>query len=85
MKFANYPDPIRSSLVEARFKTLEGLIEKANSEKCDLFVVAGDLFDRISVAKGDIAKAAQALGEFPGQIVTVLPGSALKDYGRIAE
>ena len=43
MKFANYPDNIRESLVEARFKTLKRLVEKANSEKCDLFVVAGDL------------------------------------------
>jgi len=75
MKFANYPDHIRESLVEARFKTLESLIEKANSEKCDLFVVAGDLFDRISVAKGDIARASQTLGEFQGQLVIVLPGN----------
>ena len=75
MKFANYPDNIRESLVEARFKTLENLVEKANSEKCDLFAVAGDLFDRISVAKGDIARAAQTLGEFQGQLVTVLPGN----------
>jgi exonuclease SbcD len=75
MKFANYPDHIRELLVEARFKTLESLIQKANSEKCDLFIVAGDLFDRISVAKGDIARAAQILGEFQGQLVTVLPGN----------
>jgi len=75
MKFANYPDHIRESLVEARFKTLESHVEKANMEKCDLFVVAGDLFDRISVAKGDIARAAQTLGEFQGQLVTLLPGN----------
>ena len=75
MKFANYPDHIRESLVEVRFKTLENLVEKANSEKCDLFIVAGDLFDRISVAKGDIARAAQTLGEFQGQLVIVMPGN----------
>lgn len=75
MKFANYPDHIRESLVDARFKTLESMVDKANTEKCDLFVVAGDLFDRTSVAKGDIARAAQTLGEFQGQLVTVLPGN----------
>jgi len=75
MKFANYPGHIRESLVEARFKTLESLIEKANTEKCDLFVVAGDLFDRISVAKGDITRAARILDEFQGHLVTVLPGN----------
>ena len=71
----DYPDNIRESLAEARFKTLESLVEKASTEKCDIFIVAGDLFDRISVAKGDIARAAQTLGEFQGQLVTVLPGN----------
>ena len=75
MKFANYPDHIREPLVEARFKTLESLVEKANLEKCDILIIAGDLFDRISVAKGDITRAAQTLDEFQGQLVTVLPGN----------
>jgi exonuclease SbcD len=75
MKFANYPDHIREPLVEARFKTLESLVEKANLDKCDILIIAGDLFDRISVAKGDITRAAQTLDEFQGQLVTVLPGN----------
>jgi len=50
MKFAGYPE-VQSELTEARFVTLENLAKKANEESCDLFVVAGDLFDRTGVAK----------------------------------
>jgi len=74
MKFAGYPE-VQTELSEARFKTLEKLIEYANKEKCDLFVVAGDLFDRVSVAKRDVIRAAQILSEFQGRLVAVLPGN----------
>jgi len=74
MKFAGYPD-VQSDLTEVRFETLRNLVDLANVRKCDLFVVAGDLFDRISVAKKDIVQAAQILNEFQGNLVIVLPGN----------
>lgn len=74
MKFGGYPE-VQAELSEARFKTLEKLIEYANKEKCDLFVVAGDLFDRVSVAKRDVIRAAQTLSEFQGRLVVVMPGN----------
>lgn len=74
MKFSGYPE-VQSMLTEARFETLQNLVNKANEEQCNLFVVAGDLFDRVYVAKKDIIKAAQILGEFQGNLVSVLPGN----------
>ncbi|MFC1866544.1 exonuclease SbcCD subunit D [Thermodesulfobacteriota bacterium] len=74
MKFAGYPS-IQEKLVEARFSTLENCIELANKKKCELFVVAGDLFDRVSVAKRDIQKGATILSEFEGRLAVVLPGN----------
>ncbi len=74
MKFAGYPE-VQTELSEARFTTLENLVERASSEQCDLFVVAGDLFDRISIAKPDVLKAAQILSQFQGRLVSVLPGN----------
>ena len=47
----------------------------ANEKKCNLFIVAGDLFDRKTVSKADILKAAQILGHFNGNLVAVLPGN----------
>ena len=74
MKFAGYPE-VQGELSEARFSTFASLVERANAEGCALFVVAGDLFDRTSVSKETIARAAHFLGEFQGQLAAVLPGN----------
>ncbi|HPZ64900.1 MAG TPA: metallophosphoesterase, partial [Bacillota bacterium] len=44
-----YPEALRRRLVEARLKVLERLVETANGEGCQLFIVAGDLFHRTRV------------------------------------
>ena len=74
MKFAGYPG-LQEKLVEARFAALKKCVEIANNKPCELFVVGGDLFDRISVAKRDIQRAASILSEFQGRLVAVLPGN----------
>jgi DNA repair exonuclease SbcCD nuclease subunit len=74
MKFAGYPE-VQGELSEARFSTFASLVERANAEGCALFVVAGDLFDRTSVSKETIARAARSLGEFQGKLAAVLPGN----------
>lgn len=73
MKLADSPET-QSELAEVRFSNLENLVQKANNANCHLFAVAGDLFDRISVSKREVIRAAQILSEFQGNIVTVLPG-----------
>ncbi|MDP8235239.1 MAG: DNA repair exonuclease [Candidatus Erginobacter occultus] len=74
MKFAGYPE-VQQELCEARFATLERLVETANAESCDLFIIAGDLFDRVGVAKRDIIRTAGILNRFEGKLVLVLPGN----------
>jgi DNA repair exonuclease SbcCD nuclease subunit len=74
MKFSTHPK-VQGELAEARFLTLSNLVQKANEEHCDLFVVAGDLFERVNVAKRDILRAARTLREFEGNLVAVLPGN----------
>jgi exonuclease SbcD len=74
MKFAGYPS-VQAKLIEARFQALKRCIDIANERECELFVVGGDLFDRVSVAKGDIQRAADVLGDFQGGLVAVLPGN----------
>ena len=70
----NYPEDVRSDLVNARFLTLERLVETAGREECQLFVVAGDLFDRPNVSKETVLRALAALARFEG-CVAVLPGN----------
>lgn len=74
MKFAGYPS-VQEKLIEARFEALKRCVDIANDQECDLFVVGGDLFDRVSVAKGDIQRAADILSDFQGRLVAVLPGN----------
>ena len=75
MKFASYECEVQEKLVEARFECLSRLVAAANDNGCDLLVVAGDLFDRVTVAKRDIVRAAAAFGDFEGAAVVVLPGN----------
>jgi DNA repair protein SbcD/Mre11 len=70
LRFSRYPE----GLAEARFASLERMVEKANAEACDLFVVAGDLFDTLQVARKDIARAAKILARFE-KVACVLPGN----------
>jgi len=73
MKFAGYSS-VQERLVEGRLDALKRCVDIANKEACDLFVVGGDLFDRVSVAKREIQRAASILGGFQGRLVAVLPG-----------
>lgn len=62
-------------LSAARTEAFHAMIEKANSEHCDLFVIAGDLFENTySITKKDISALLDILAGFNG-IVAVLPGN----------
>jgi DNA repair exonuclease SbcCD nuclease subunit len=72
--FRNLPEA-QDKLVEARYGTLKKAIDKANELETDIFVIAGDLFDRTSMKVGDIQKAVRSLNQFTGEVVLVLPGN----------
>lgn len=74
MRFVGYPD-VQDELINARYETLENMVEVANQESCTLFVMAGDLFDRTTLNVKDISMAARALNEFEGELVIILPGN----------
>lgn len=74
MKFAGYPG-VQDKLAEARFLSLERLVDSANRADCALLLIAGDLFDRVSVGAKDVKRTAAALDGFQGRLVAVLPGN----------
>jgi exonuclease SbcD len=75
MKFTRgYPEEVQQSLIQARFDTLRDIVEKANKEGSDIFVIAGDLFDSQKLAKKDALLAADILKGFDG-LVLILPGN----------
>lgn len=81
MKFNRYSEEVRATLVEARFKSVEKMIDLSNDLNSDLFVIAGDLFNTIQVAKRDIERCVNILNRFNGACVAVLPGNHDYDNG----
>jgi exonuclease SbcD len=75
MKFNSYPDNIRNCLVEARFDVLDKMIQIANDKQCNLFVIAGDLFNNINIPKLEIDSVVNSLDEFNGECVIIMPGN----------
>jgi DNA repair protein SbcD/Mre11 len=74
MTFAGYAEA-QPALVEARFTALEKVVAEANARKCDLLVVAGDLFEKVRPQEADIRRAADTIRGFNGRLAAVLPGN----------
>ncbi|MGA2480621.1 MAG: metallophosphoesterase [Spirochaetia bacterium] len=74
MAFAGYADA-QAALVEARFQALENVVAEANARRSDLLVVAGDLFEKVTVEAAVVRRAAEILRGFSGRLVAVLPGN----------
>jgi DNA repair exonuclease SbcCD nuclease subunit len=83
ISFAQYPDTVRDRLLEERFSALERLVATANQRDAHFLVVAGDLFDKQTVTKGQIERAVGILAKFQGEHVLVLAGN--HDYHEGAE
>ncbi len=75
MLFNSYPAEVREKLVEARFASLENMINISNDREADIFLVAGDMFNTIKVGKKHIYRAVKILNKFNGACVLLLPGN----------
>jgi len=75
MKFAGFPGGVQEALVEARFQCLDRIAAAAQDSRCDLLVIAGDLFQSVGAARRDVERAARALEAFQGRLTVVLPGN----------
>ncbi|MDO4503486.1 MAG: metallophosphoesterase [Coriobacteriia bacterium] len=73
LKFNRYPD-IKDQLVQARLTSLQNAVRLAESQACDLFVVTGDLFDTVTVAKKLVKQVVEVLAQFSGTVL-ILPGN----------
>lgn len=73
LKYASHPQS--AILCERRISAFQGMVDSANKENCDIFVIAGDLFENTySIAKKDIKTLLETLSHFRGNVV-VLPGN----------
>ena len=73
LRYASHEASAR--LAAARLEAFSGMVEAANAEGCQLFAVAGDLFDRLKgIPKRDVKALAGILAGFEGT-VALLPGN----------
>ena len=75
MPFRQHEDETRNQLLEERFEALERLIDTANNNHADFFVISGDLFDSTRVKTPYIERTVGILTKFTGTSVLVLPGN----------
>jgi DNA repair protein SbcD/Mre11 len=75
MKFAGYPDNVRSALADARFTSLQRVAAAAAERRAGLLVIAGDLFHSVSASKRDVERAGEALRDLTDTVCAVLPGN----------
>jgi DNA repair exonuclease SbcCD nuclease subunit len=75
MKFTGYPANLQPGLIKARFDAFRNCVRIANDNKCDIFAVAGDLFDSKYIPHLDVVKAAEIIDGFEGRAAVVLPGN----------
>ena len=65
----------REIIIKKKTDAFEKMVAKANEEKCDIFVITGDLFDKNSnIAKKDIKTVINYLSAFDGTVF-ILPGN----------
>jgi exonuclease SbcD len=83
MKFKKYPDDVKDMLIKARFEALETLVHEANKELCGLFVISGDLFEKVTVPNRDVEKTIDILKGFAGDCVVIIPGNHDFDNGMV--
>lgn len=73
LKYANHEQA--KVLSSSRMTVFEGMVESANDEGCDLFVITGDLFENTySISKKEIKTLLDMLSAFKGTVV-VMPGN----------
>lgn len=80
MKFNRYNE-INEKLIDARFQCLENMINKSNELECDLFVIAGDLFNSLKITKNEIQRTIEIINKFNGNALLILPGNHDYDNG----
>ena len=84
MKYASYEE-VREELSQARQETLARCVRRANEEECDLFVVAGDLFERTNVSRDTVLSAVDALSNLKGKPCWFCPGTTIFSWESILD
>lgn len=73
LEFSRYP-AISQLLKEERLRAIRVIVERANKESVHAIVIAGDLFDKLSVTQRVVREVKAVLAAFSGEVF-VIPGN----------
>lgn len=65
----------QQELLNERMESIHTMVEYANKNEINLFVIGGDLFDKTTIQEKKIKEVAEALKKFTGDFVIVIPGN----------
>ena len=72
LKYASHEKA--QALAAKRMEAFPAMVDAANREGCELFVITGDLFENTRVPKKDVVSIVETLARFRGT-AAVLPGN----------
>jgi DNA repair exonuclease SbcCD nuclease subunit len=73
LEFSRFPS-ISDTLKQERIDALKLIIQRSNSEGAHAVVIAGDLFDKLSISRKLVNEAKDILAHFDGEVI-VIPGN----------
>lgn len=74
ISYSSFPKA-KQALIEERVKAFERMVDYANEQKMNYFIIGGDLFDKPNIADKKIKEIAGILKKFKGDLVVIIPGN----------
>jgi DNA repair exonuclease SbcCD nuclease subunit len=74
ISYSSFPKA-KQELLNERVKAFERMVEYANANEMNYFIIGGDLFDKPNIAEKKIKEIATILEKFNGDMVVIIPGN----------
>ncbi len=74
ISYSSFPKS-KQQLLDERIRSFENMVQYANDNQMNYFIIGGDLFDKTSVGDKTIKEITGILKKFEGELVVVIPGN----------
>ncbi len=74
ISYSSFPKA-KQQLLDERIRSFENMVQYANDNQMNYFIIGGDLFDKTSIGDKKIKEITSILKKFEGELVVVIPGN----------
>ena len=74
ISYSSFPKS-KQQLLDERIRSFENMVQYANDNHMNYFIIGGDLFDKTSVGDKKIKEITSILKKFEGELAVVIPGN----------